>query len=156
MGTLRSVDDENYRSGRDFTLEFVGLRYGFSRRDFSERVVSAARRLGLIGEEPLPSPAVADLVELTAVGHVSTPRSPLGAHLARLRAVDRRGRDAAYWLRKLVFRSAWLDQRIKSGVVDAVYDAERGAFRYLADGYEVPPGQTDDVPSLAAHRFTET
>jgi hypothetical protein len=147
------VNDENYRSGGDFTLEFVGLRYGFNRRDFSERVVSAARRLGLVGDEPLASSAIADLVELTARGGVAAPRSVLGAHLDALREPGPGARDVVYWLRKLVFRSAWLDQRVKSGVVEAVFDDADGGFRYLANGYEVPPSQDDDVPSLAEHRL---
>jgi hypothetical protein len=147
------VKDENYRSGGDFTLEFVGLRYGFSRRDFSERVVAAARDLDLVGDEPLASSAVADLVELTARGVVAAPRSALGAHLDALREPGPRAHDVVYWLRKLVFRSAWLDQRVKTGVVDAVFDDADGGFRYLANGYEVPPSQNDDVPSLAEHRL---
>ncbi len=41
-----AVRDENYRSGADFTLEFLGRSYAFSRADFTERVAAAARRLG--------------------------------------------------------------------------------------------------------------
>ncbi|MEZ5120833.1 MAG: hypothetical protein R2736_04535 [Solirubrobacterales bacterium] len=38
-----------------------------------------------------------------------------------------------HWLRRLVFRSAWLDQRVKRGgfVLDVAFDAERHAFAYI-------------------------
>ena len=47
------------------------------------------------------------------------PARPLGRHLAEHAASDPNGgAELVYWLRKLVFRSAWLDQRVKLGLVE--------------------------------------
>ena len=35
-----------------------------------------------------------------------------------------------YWLRKLVFRSAWLDHRVKEGLLDVTWDDDTGEFTY--------------------------
>jgi hypothetical protein len=114
------VQDENYRSGADFTLEFVGRRYAFSRRDFAERVAAAARRLGLGGPDDQEAPeADRHLVE-------------------HLTADPAAGADLVYWLRKLVFRSAWLDQRVKLGLVEARFDEHTGDFHYDAGHHELP------------------
>ena len=36
-----------------------------------------------------------------------------------------------HWLRRLVFRSAWLDQRVKEGELDVAYDADTLPFAYV-------------------------
>jgi hypothetical protein len=36
-----------------------------------------------------------------------------------------------HWLRRLVFRGAWLDQRVKEGELDIRWDADFGGFRYI-------------------------
>mgnify|MGYP007046708315 CR=1 FL=1 len=53
-------------------------------------------------------------------GRIDEPRSEVGERIAELQA--RGGEDPVYWLRKLVFRSAWLDHRIKHGQVDVAFD----------------------------------
>jgi hypothetical protein len=147
------VRDENYRSGADFTLEFVGRRYAFSRLDFAERVSAAARRLGLVGPDDLEPTETDDLVRLAARGRVARPRSPLGRHLLEhLTADPAAGADLVYWLRKLVFRSAWLDQRVKLGLVDVHYDDRYGDFLYDA-GHHPLPDLAAGAPSWAAMQY---
>ena len=147
------MQDENYRSGADFTLEFVGRRYAFSRRDFAERVAAAARRLGLVGPDDLEAAETDDLVRLAARGRVARPRSPLGRHLVEhLTADPAAGADLVYWLRKLVFRSAWLDQRVKLGLVEARFDEHTGDFRYDAGPHPLPDLHAG-APSWAAVQY---
>jgi hypothetical protein len=132
-----STGDANYASGDDVVLEFLGYRYAFSARDFEERVTAAAVRLGLIGSNDLEPDAVDDLVELAADGRIAEPRSPLGAYLVRhwerIALVD--GESLVYWLRKLVFRGAYLDHRVKEGLLEVTWDEDSGEF-----GYAEPQG----------------
>src|SRR3989304_4116439 len=107
----------NYSSGDDFVVEFLGHRFEFSAKDFEERVTAAGGRLGLIGSNDLDEDEAADLVELVADGRIADPRSGLGLYLVRhwerVSLVD--GGSLVYWMRKLVFRGAWLDHRGKEG-----------------------------------------
>ncbi len=147
--------DEHYRSGGDYRLDFLGRLYEFSRRDFEERLVGAARRLGLTDGGPLDETETADLVELAVAGAIGTPRSDFGRHLAATAPAVRRrdGGDLVYWLRKLVFRSAWLDHRVKHGLVEARYEERTGSFTYLLDGARLAYGDDRDVPTWPAVRF---
>jgi hypothetical protein len=45
------------------------------------------------------------------------------------------GESLVYWLRKLVFRSAYLDHRVKAGLLEVAWDDEAGDF-----GYAEPEG----------------
>ena len=36
-----------------------------------------------------------------------------------------------HWLRRLVFRGAWLDQRVKEGELDVWFDEETHGFIYI-------------------------
>jgi hypothetical protein len=130
--------DVNYRSGDDFVVEFLGYRFGFGQRDFEERVSAAAVRLGLIGSNDLDDEEAQDLVELAADGRIADPRSGLGMYLVRhwerLSLVD--GESLVYWLRKLVFRGAWLDHRVKEGLLDVEWDDDSSEF-----GYRDPRGE---------------
>jgi hypothetical protein len=132
-----SSGDGNYASGDDVTLEFLGYRYAFGARDFEERVTAAAVRLGLIGSNDLDEEEVADLVELAADGRIAEARSPLGSYLVRhwerIALVD--GESLVYWLRKLVFRGAYLDHRVKEGLLEVTWDEESADF-----GYAEPQG----------------
>ena len=140
------MDDLAYRSGDDVTLQFVGLTYGFSERDFRERVIGAARVLRLVGDAS--AGLGDDLVTLAATGRLDAPRSALGRRLA---TADERD-EIAYWLRKLVFRSAWIDARLQRDLLEVDFDEERGRFRFRSDGYDVPPSLDGDVPSFAVAR----
>ena len=122
----------NYSSGEDYVLEFLGYRFSFGARDFEERVEAAAVKLGLVPSNDLEPEEVGDLVELAADARISEPRSPLGTYLVRhwerLALVD--GESLVYWLRKLVFRSAYLDHRVKQGLLDVSWDDSSGEFMY--------------------------
>ena len=80
-----------------------------------------------------------DLVTLTAQGAVDRPASPLGAHVAvhadRLLGGDD---DLVYWLRKLVFRGAWMDQQIKDGWLEPEFNDDLGfSYRSAHNGEPV-------------------
>jgi hypothetical protein len=89
-------------------------------------------RLGLVATNDLDDDEVADLVELAADGRIAEARSSLGSYLVRhwerLALVD--GESLVYWLRKLVFRGAYLDHRLKEGLLDVLWDDESGEFAY--------------------------
>ena len=131
-GTLRTVSEANYASGDEYVVEFLGYRFGFNADDFEERVTSAAVRLGLIGSNDLDDEETADLVELAADGRIADARSTLGRYLVRHweRVGLLEGESLVYWLRKLVFRGAWLDHRVKEGLLEVAWDEDNGAFGY--------------------------
>jgi hypothetical protein len=131
------VTDTNYSSGDDFVVEFLGYRFSFNALDFEQRVSAAAVRLGLVGPGELADDETADLVELTAQGRIDEPRSGLGEYLVRhwerLALVN--DESLVYWLRKLIFRGAWLDQRVKDNLLEVDWDEETADF-----GYREPDG----------------
>lgn len=126
------MDEANYASGDEFVVEFLGYRFGFNADDFEQRVTGAAVRLGLIGSNDLDEEETADLVELAADGRIADPRSLLGSYLVRHweRVGLLEGESLVYWLRKLVFRGAWLDHRVKEGLLEVAWDEESGDFGY--------------------------
>lgn len=127
----------NYRSGDDYVLEYHRFRFAFGAQDFEERVTAAAVRLGLLETNDLDPDEVADLVELCADGRIGAPRSGLGQYLVR--SWDQvgvlEGESLVYWLRKLVFRGAYLDHRVKEGLLEVAWDEESAEF-----GYAEPQG----------------
>ena len=132
LDTLRSVLAANYRSGDDFVVEFLGHRFEFSARDFEERVIAAAVRIELIGSNDVDEQEAGDLVELVADGRIEDPRSGLGLYIVRHweHVSLQNGESLVYWLRKLVFRGAWLDHRVKEGLLEVAWDDEAADFGY--------------------------
>ena len=126
------MDVDNYSSGEDIVVEFLRLRFSFNVSDFAQRVTAAAFRLGLVDDNELDEDETEDLVELTADGVIEEPRSELGRYLVRhwerLSLVD--GESLVYWLRKLVFRGAWLDHRVKEGLLEVAWDDQTAEFGY--------------------------
>ena len=124
--------EANYTSGEDYVVEFLGYRFGFNTYDFEQRVTAAAVKLGLISGNELDEDETADLVELAADGRIDEPRSPLGRYLVRhwerLSLLD--GESLVYWVRKLVFRGAWLDHRVKENLLEVSWDDEVADFGY--------------------------
>jgi hypothetical protein len=122
----------NYHSGDDYVVEFLGYRFSFNSVDFEERVTAAAVRLGLVAGPELDEEETADLVELVERDAIGTPRSALGEYLVRhwdaLALV--RGESLVYWLKKLVFRGAWLDHRVKEGLLEVGWDEDRQDFTF--------------------------
>jgi hypothetical protein len=149
------VDEANYWSGDEVVLEFVDHRYGFSRDDFRERCTSAAVRLALVRAEHVDERAADDLVDLVATGSLHEPRSGLGRYLvSRWESVGtRNGQSLVYWLRKLVFRSAWLDQRLKLGMLDVSFDDGSKDFRYHLPSSEPPLVDLARHPSWRPVRY---
>jgi hypothetical protein len=122
----------NYSSGDDYVLEYGELRFTFNERDFSERVEQAALKLGFVSGR-LDGPELEDLVNLTVNGEVSDPASMLGEHVNDCwpELVGPADRSLVHWLRRLVFRSAWLDQRVKEGELDIEFDEDTHTFGYV-------------------------
>ncbi len=145
-----------YVSGDDFVVEFLDYRYAFSRTDFEQRVTAAAIRLELVPMRDLSENEAADLVELASAGRVDHPRSRLGRHLTmNARLLNTLHTDPlAYWLRKLVFRGAWLDHRLKSGMLDITFDEGAGRFAYRMPTDQTPVLDVAPVPSWAPLQFT--
>ena len=124
--------DTNYSSGEDYIVEFLGYRFSFNAFDFEQRVVGAAVKLGLVEANELDEEETADLVALAAQGLIEEPESRLGRYLSRNweRVALVGGESLVYWLRKLVFRSAWLDHRVKEGLLDVAWDDDEREFGY--------------------------
>src|SRR5215212_6435532 len=107
----------NYESGSDYVLEYGELRFTFNERDFAERVEQAAIKLQFVPGQ-LAEEEREDLVNLAVNGEVGEePHSSLGEHVNRCwqRLVGASDRSLVHWLRRLVFRGAWLDQRVMEG-----------------------------------------
>src|SRR6478752_2257670 len=135
----------NYDSGEDFVLEYGELRFTFNERDFAERCEQAALKLGFVSGR-LDEPELEDLVNLAVNGEIHEPASALGEHVNDCwpELVGPSDRSLVHWLRRLVFRSAWLDQRVKEGELGVAFDEETGSFAYVqpadprSDGSDQP------------------
>ena len=129
---LGRVVEANYVSGDDYVIEFQDHRFGFNAADFEQRVTAAAVKLGLVADNELDDEETADLVELVWRDWIDEPRSGLGRYLVRHweRVSLVSGESLVYWLKKLVFRSAWLDHRVKEGILDVAWDEELADFAY--------------------------
>jgi len=122
----------NYESGTDYVLEYGNLRFSFNERDFSQRVEQAAVRLGFV-TPGLTFAELNDLLHLAVSGEIEEPTSELGVHVTH-HWEDLTGpskQSFVHWLRRLVFRGAWLDQRVKEGELDIVFDERRQTFGYI-------------------------
>lgn len=121
----------NYTSGEDFVLEYGDLRFTFNEFDFRERCEQAARRLGFIGSAICEDEAE-DLINLVVNGEVTEPASRLGEHVNDCwpELVGPSDRSLVHWLRRLIFRTAWLDQRVKEGELDVIFEQDSGEFVY--------------------------
>jgi hypothetical protein len=121
----------NYESGADYVLEYGELRFTFNERDFTERIEQAAVKLGFV-TGPLEDEEREDLVNLAVNGEVVDPGSRLGEHINERwdELCGPSDRSLVHWLRRLVFRGAWLDQRVKEGELEVVFDEAAHTFGY--------------------------
>jgi len=112
-------------------LEYGELRFSFNEQDFVDRVEQAGLRLGFV-VGPLDDDERDDLVNLTVNGEVSDPASALGEHVNESwdELCGPADRSLVHWLRRLVFRGAWLDQRVKEGELEVVFDDTTHTFGY--------------------------
>jgi hypothetical protein len=122
----------NYDSGEDFVLEYGELRFTFNEEDFAERCEQAAIKVGFVGGR-LGEEELEDLVNLAVNGEISDPASALGQHVNDCwpELVGPAERSLVHWLRRLVFRGAWLDQRVNEGELTVAFDEESGSFSYV-------------------------
>ena len=147
--------DANYSSGDDYVLEFLGYRLGFNAFDFEQRVVAAAVKLGLVEVNELDEDETADLVTLAAQGVIEQPASRLGRYLVRNweRVSLVNGESLVYWLRKLIFRGAWLDHQVKRSALEIVWDDREAEFAYQHPGGGRPLLELAPVPSWHELQF---
>jgi hypothetical protein len=148
--------DANYTSGEDYVVEFLGYRFSFAAADFEGRVVAAAVKLGVVETAELDEEEIADLVTLAAQGVIAEPASRLGRYLVRnwerLSVVG--GESLVYWLRKLIFRGAWLDHQVKRSALEVVWDEDEAEFAYQhPDGGGRPLLELAPVPSWHELQF---
>jgi hypothetical protein len=141
--------DANYTSGNDYVVEFLGYRFSFNAVDFEGRVIAATVKLGIIDGPEVDDDETDDLVSLAAQGVIEEPRSRLGRYLVRnwerVSLVD--GESLVYWLRKLIFRGAWLDHQVKRGALEVVWDDDDAEFAYQHPGGGRPLLELAPVPS---------
>jgi len=150
-GTLEKATRRgNYESGSDYVLEYGELRFSFNEQDFSQRVEQAAVKLdfvdqGLLGEE------IQDLLDLAVNGEILEPSSPLGEHIVAnwTELVGPANRSLVHWIRRLVFRGAWLDQRVKEGELDVVFEPGTSTFGYVQPDRDSEPIELSREPSWA-------
>src|SRR5580765_5155427 len=123
---------DNYDSGEDFVLEYGELRFTFNEDDFAQRCEQAALKLGFVGGR-LGDEELEDLVNLAVNGEIIDPASGLGEHVNDCwpELVGPADRSLVHLLRRLIFRSAWLDQRVKEGELDVSYDQATEHFTYI-------------------------
>jgi hypothetical protein len=122
----------NYDSGEDFVLEYGELRFTFNEEDFAQRCEQAAIKVGFVGGR-LGEEELEDLVNLAVNGEITDPASALGEHVNDCwpELVGPAERSLVHWLRRLVFRGAWLDQRVNEGELSVTFDASTGTFVYV-------------------------
>ncbi len=137
-----------YDSGEDFVLEYGELRFTFGERDFSERCEQAAIKVGFVSGR-LDETELEDLVNLAVNGEIQDPASALGEHvnLCWPEIVGPTDRSLVHWLRRLVFRGAWLDQRVKEGELDVSYCDRTHSFVYVQPDREDEPIELSPEPS---------
>jgi hypothetical protein len=143
------VTETNYTSGDDYVVEFLGYRFSFNAFDFEQRVVAAAVKLGLVEVNELDDEETNDLVALAAQGLVHDPQSRLGRYLARNweRVSLVEGESLVYWLRKLIFRGAWLDHQVKRGALEVIWEEHEAEFAYQHPGGGRPLLELAPIPS---------
>ena len=141
---------QNYDSGQDYVLEYGDLRFTFNERDFSERVEQAGLKLGFVRGR-LVDAELEDLVSLAVNGEVADPASERGEHVNDCwpELVGPSERSLVHWLRRLVFRSAWLDQRVKEGELDVVFDELTNSFGYVQPRRDWEPVELSPEPNWA-------
>ena len=140
----------NYESGSDYVLEYGELRFTFNERDFTERVEQAAVKLGFVGG-PLDGAEREDLVNLAVNGEVTEPASSLGEHIVACwgQLAGPSERSLVHWLRRLVFRGAWLDQRVMEGELEIVFDDRTHTFGYAQPDRDYEVIELSPEPSWA-------
>ena len=141
----------NYESGADYVLEYGELRFSFNERDFGQRVEQAAVKLDFV-DGGLEGDELHDLLELAVNGEIREPSSALGEHINEhwTELVGPANRSLVHWIRRLVFRGAWLDQRVKEGELDIVFDESTQTFGYVQPDRDAELIELSAEPSWGA------
>ena len=150
----RATRRGNYESGSDYVLEYGELRFSFNEADFSQRVEQAAVKLHFTGPG-LRHEELQDLVELAVNGEIREAASELGEHVNEnwSELVAGSQRSLVHWIRRLVFRGAWLDQRVKEGELDVVFDDRTSTFGYVQPDRDGEPIELSREPSWRGHAY---
>ena len=84
------------------------------------------------------------------------PASALGEHVNDCwpDLVGPADRSLVHWLRRLVFRSAWLDQRVKEGELDVAYESDSQTFAYIQPDRNDEPIELAPEPSWGRVAYT--
>jgi hypothetical protein len=145
----------SYTSGEDYVLEYGELRFYFNEQDFRQRVEQAAVKLDFV-EPGLDQEELEDLVNLTINGEIREPQSPLGEHVNANwhDLVGPADRSLVHWLKKVVFRGAWLDQRVKEGELDVIFHQESQTFGYVERDRDSELIELSPEPSWARITYT--
>jgi len=140
----------NYESGSDYVLEYGELRFSFNEHDFAERVEQAAVKLDFV-DPGLGPEQLHDLLELAVNGEIIEPSSTLGEHVNEnwTELVGPANRSLVHWIRRLVFRGAWLDQRVKEGELDVSFNVDTHTFGYVQPDRDGEPIELSREPSWA-------
>lgn len=152
----RATRRGNYESGSDYVLEYGELRFAFNENDFAQRVEQASVKLDFtnpgLGEDELQ-----DLVDLAVNGEIREPASRLGEHVNANwnHLIGGPQRSLIHWLRRLVFRGAWLDQRVKEGELDIVFDEGAGTFGYTQPERAGEPIELSREPSWSTLSYRD-
>ncbi len=138
----------NYDSGADYVLEYGELRFSFNEEDFAQRVEQAAVKLDFV-EQGLGAGELHDLLDLAVNGEITEPASELGRHVNEnwRELVGPSDRSLVHWIRRLVFRGAWLDQRVKEGELDVIFDEYSQSFGYVQPERGEDPIELSREPS---------
>ncbi len=144
----------NYESGSDYVLEYGELRFSFNEEDFAQRVEQAAVKLAS-STRGSASDELEDLLDLAVNGEIGEPSSPLGEHINQNwdELVGPANRSLVHWIRRLVFRGAWLDQRVKEGELDVVFDQDSQSFGYVQPERGFGADRALQRAVLAPHRL---
>jgi len=147
-GVMDTTRRGNYNSGEDFVLEYGELRFTFNEEDFRERCEQAALRLGFVSER-LDESELEDLVNLAVNGEIQEPASALGEHVCDcwFDLIGPAEQSLVHWLRRLVFRGAWLDQRVREGELDVAFDDTTNSFSYIQPDRAGEPIELTSEPS---------
>ena len=138
----------NYESGSDYVLEYGELRFSFNEGDFSQRVEQAAVKLDFV-DQGLEPEELHDLLELAVNGEIRESASTLGEHVNDNwgELITGSQRSLVHWIRRLVFRGAWLDQRVKEGELDIVFDEATHTFGYVQPEHDKEPIELSPEPN---------
>ena len=145
---METARRENYDSGEDFVLEYGELRFTFNEADFSQRCEQAALKLGFVGGR-LGQEELEDLVNLAVNGEIIDPASALGEHVNDCwpELIGPAERSLVHWLRRLVFRGAWLDQRVNENELSVAFVEDSGSFVYVQPERPSEPIELAPEPS---------